>query len=55
MKTMAWKTFARKLQNGELEVNAWGQDERWVDLVLISSTGARTRVLVELTGKKVEL
>lgn len=56
MRTMTWKTFARKLRDGELEVVAWGLDERTVEVRVWSRAGARpVGQYLELTGKKVEL
>ncbi len=51
MKRMTWKTFERKLRDGELEVNAWGRDDNWVDVRLYGRSGSISREVFELTGK----
>ena len=51
MKRMTWRTFERKLRDGELEVNAWGRDDNWVDVRLYGRNGSISREVFELTGK----
>jgi len=52
---MAWRTFERKLADGDLEVVAWPGDaggENLVDVLLWKKRGgARERHVVELMGK----
>jgi hypothetical protein len=54
MKKVAWKTMQRKMRDGEMEVNAWGRDNRWADVTTTNARGDRKRQVVEVLNWKPE-
>jgi len=55
MKRMTWKTFARKLKTGELEIVFWVRGENRADVMIEDRWGNRTYPTVKLVGKKADV
>lgn len=52
MKRMTWKTFERKLDNGDFVATAWSEDGTCVEVIVEMKNGSRKRERYEITGKR---
>lgn len=50
MTRIAYKTLMRNIDEGRMEVWAWGRDARWAEVIVYKANGRSHRVQVEVTN-----